>query len=446
MLRFAVAICSALALAVPALAAEADTTRAFHVLAYDIELRPDFAAKTISGTERIRPRSLSDRLAEISFSANALDIFASTPSEIIASEIVGGHRVFHLPKPLRAGQVAFLIFSFNGPAPKGLVFGENTVYANYFTCDALICDQDRPGDKAPLDISLILPPGMEAVAPGRLLGRTKSAEGAERWHWHEQRPTAPYLIGFAAGQLQHVTLPGKSPALSVLSNGAPADRVRAMFADTRRMLDFFEEKSGIRFDNDSYTQVLVDGDEAQEAARHSIIGKDEIEPILADRQEDWVIAHELAHQWWGNSLTCADWSELWLNEGVTVFMIAAYKEQRWGRAAYDRELALANKRWAAAKAQGFDVPLSWQGEYPSLKLKRAMAYAKSVVFLDKLRTALGDATFWRAMKSYTRAHRNGVVTAIDLQRAFETASGKSLSPLFGEWVFGTAVEPRTPKP
>ena len=211
-----------------------------------------------------------------------------------------------------------------------------------------------------------------------------------------------------------------------------------MFADTRRMLEFFEQKSGVHYDEVAYTQVLVDGDEAQEAARHSIIGADEIEPILKDPKEDWVIAHELAHQWWGNSLTCADWSELWLNEGVTVFMVAAYKEQRWGREAYDRELALANQRWAKAKEQGFDVPLSWQGEYPSLKLKRAMAYAKAVVFLDKLRTDLGEKTFWQAIKTYTRAHKNGVVTARDLQTAFESVAGKTLSPIFNEWVYGVA--------
>jgi len=82
------------------------------------------------------------------------------------------------------------------------------------------------------------------------------------------------------------------------------------------------------------------------------------------------------------------------------------------------------------------VPLSWQGEYPSLKLKRAMAYAKAVVFLDKLRRDLGEPTFWRAVKLYTQSHKNGVVTARDLQTAFETASGKDLAALFKEWVFG----------
>ena len=84
------------------------------------------------------------------------------------------------------------------------------------------------------------------------------------------------------------------------------------------------------------------------------------------------------------------------------------------------------------------MPLSWQGKYPSLKLKRAMAYAKSVVFLDKLRAELGETTFWRAIKSYTRAHKGGVVTAIDLEHAFEKSSDRNLSPLFAEWVFGSA--------
>src|SRR5262249_1087953 len=145
----------------------------------------------------------------------------------------------------------------------------------------------------------------------------------------------------------------------------------------------------------------------------------EIAPILDDPHEDWVIAHELAHQWWGNAITCADWRELWLNEGLTVFMVAAYKEMRWGKPMYERELQLANKRWSTAKEQGFDVPLSWTGNYPSLKLKRAMAYAKAVVFLDVLRHDLGDDAFWRGIQAYTRDNWNGTVTARDFQSAME---------------------------
>ena len=209
-----------------------------------------------------------------------------------------------------------------------------------------------------------------------------------------------------------------------------------MLADTRAMLDFFEQKARVKFQGSSYTQFLIRGSEAQEAASHAVIGLDEITPILDDPREDWVIAHELAHQWWGNAVTCANWSELWLNEGVTVFMVAAWKEKRWGRASYDREIELAHKRWQTAKDSGFDVPLSWQGKYPSLRLKRAMAYAKSVVFLDRLRQELGENVFWNAMGRYTKRHFNSSVTAVDLKQAFETEAGRSLKTLFDEWVFG----------
>src|SRR5690606_2091378 len=120
--------------------------------------------------------------------------------------------------------------------------------------------------------------------------------------------------------------------------------------------------------------------------------------------------HELAHQWWGNSLTGDSWANLWLGEGLTVFMVAAYKERRWGRAAYDQELALAQARWAAAKAQGFDVPLSYAGQYPSLRLRRGIEYSKGAVFFDLLRRRLGDDAFWRGLRRYSRSNAGGVVT------------------------------------
>jgi aminopeptidase N len=402
--------------------------RAFDVVSYDVRLKPDFATQTVAGEETIHFVSLADGLESLSFSANSLSVFASLDGgAMTGSEIRGDRRVFRLPRVLGKGERGRLVVSFSGAAPKGLVFGPRSVHATYFTCDYMICDQDRPGDKATLTFALTLPDGMEAVAPGRLV---------EKWRWRETRPRSAYLFGFAAGDYRRVALDDARPSLVVLTNAADDARAKAMFADTRRMLDFFEAKAGMPLGASAYTQVLVDGSAAQEAAGHSLIGMEEIAPILADPHEDWVIAHELAHQWWGNAVTCADWRELWLNEGLTVFMVAAYKESRWGRADYERELALANKRWAAAKEQGFDVPLSWTGTYPSLKLKRAVAYAKAVVFLDTLRRELGEDAFWRGLKRYTQDNWNGVVTARDFERAMTRAAGRDLSPLFATWVYG----------
>lgn len=438
----------------------------FDVLSYDVRLQPDFVAQTISGVEVVRFKSLAAGLDRISFTANTLAITASIDgAEMVASEVAGDRLVFRLPKAMRKGQVARLLISFKGAAPKGLVFNGETVRSTYAVCDYMICDYERPGDKARVAFRIVLPAvkkgerragitwrrldenplgavefysdsGMTAIAPGHLVGFDFTRDGIETEIWESDRALSAYLLGFAVGKFQWIELGPELPRLSVLTTAATSERAAKMFANTRQMLSFFEAKAGVPFPGVSYTQVLVEDSEAQEAASHSTIGIEEISPILTDPHEDWVIAHELAHQWWGNAVTCADWRELWLNEGLTVFMVAAYKEQRWGRADYERELALANKRWAAAKEQGFDVPLSWSGTYPSLKLKRAMAYAKAVVFLDALRRELGDEAFWRAISRYTRTNWDRTVTARDLQRAMEGASGRDLSVMFATWVFG----------
>lgn len=428
---------SAVLLALLLAAGPVHAGEAFDVVHHDVRLAVDFEAQRVRGTQSIRFVSSADGLATLSFRANALDVTASIDGEaMVANAVEGDRRVFHLPRPMRKGQAGRLVVSFQGRAPKGLVFDGPRVASTYFTCDTMICDLDRPGDKATIDVTLVLPAGAEAVAPGRALPKRAAANGMIEQRWRERRPRSAYLFGFAAGAFERIALDVRRPHLDVLFANVPAARVRAMFGDTRAMLDFFEAKAGVALGAPAYTQVLVSGSAAQEAAGHSTIGLEEIEPILTNPHEDWVIAHELSHQWWGNAITCADWSELWLNEGFAVFMTAAYKQARWGEADYAREIELANKRWAAAKAQGFDVPLSWQGTYPSLKLKRAMAYAKSVVFLDTLRRELGERAFWSGVRRYTRAHWGGTVTARDLQQAMEQAAGRDLTALFAVWVYG----------
>ncbi|MFK4980152.1 M1 family aminopeptidase, partial [Klebsiella pneumoniae] len=83
------------------------------------------------------------------------------------------------------------------------------------------------------------------------------------------------------------------------------------------------------------------------------------------------IVHELTHQWWGNLITCETLKDFWLNEGITTFMTAAWKQHRYGRAAYEAELNEARSRFEKARAMGFDKPLAWNGTYPTLGVRRA---------------------------------------------------------------------------
>ena len=192
------------------------------------------------------------------------------------------------------------------------------------------------------------------------------------------------------------------------------------------MLQFFEQKAGVSFPQRRYVQLARRRVGRTGSDQLSLLGEDVLAPMLTTPEEDWAIAHELAHQWWGNLVTCADWTHFWLNEGITTFMVAAWKEHRWGRSAYDRELPILQSRAGEAAAAGVDVPLTYSGPYPSLRLRRAITYSKGALFMDQLRRELGDEVFWHALQRYTRAYAGGVVESRDFQRAFEQVSGRDL--------------------
>jgi aminopeptidase N len=408
----------------------------FRSLSYDISLTPDFASGVISGVERLQFQSLSDGLDALSFTATSLAVNATLDGLAgVTVTTEGGRRTFHLPRRLAKGEVATLVMSFTGRPQRDVVFTPDEIHTGYFTCEVMICDIDRPGDRATLQLALTLPTGLEAAAPGKLVSRTPAGPGQETWRWREDRPYPSYLYGFAAGRYARTTLPDH-PSLSVLYAGETPEQVQTMFAGTARMIAFYEAKAGVRLPERSYTQVLVGRNGDQEDAALSMIEKSSIEPILSDPQADGMAAHELAHQWWGNLLTCSDWQELWLNEGMAGFMTAAWKEERWGHAAYEGEMVVARKAWDAAKKAGMDEPLSWRGVYPSLRDRRRIAYGKSMIFLDVLRSELGDDLFWRGVRRYTQVNAGRSVTAMDLEKAFEATSGRDLSATFKTWVYG----------
>jgi aminopeptidase N len=333
------------------------------------------------------------------------------------------------------GSRATIALTYHGVPARGVVFGRRSVYTSYFACDWMFCTQDRPGDKATMNLTLMLAKGMTSLGIGTLQSIAPASPGVEAHAWREERPYSSYVYGFAAGAL-HVASERQGPLeLRYLSEDASQERLSALFASTGRMVRFFEEKAGVPIPHSRYTQVLVAGSAAQEAATFSVVGEEEVSPILEHPQEDWVIAHELAHQWWGNLVTCTEWSEFWLNEGITTFMVAAWKEHAWGRAAYDREMELARRRLETANKAAIDVPLTYRGAYPSLSLRRAIQYSKGALFMDRLRQELGDDAFWPALRSFTRAHAGKTVESRDLQRAFELAARRDLADLFKEWVY-----------
>jgi aminopeptidase N len=411
------------------------------IVQYSITLRPDIPAKTVSGTTAIEfkthpvPKAKKfARLTRITFPQNGLLVeSASFQGRVIDFKIDAGKIVVDVP--LRATSTPQrLRFQYRAETGVGLNFGPNYVYSAFSTCHWMIC-LEGSGDRAALRLEIIVPEKLTVIASGDLVAVTKWPGQQRRHVWSQRRPYAPYLFGFAAGEFAEALIETSTTQLRLLGIDETPGALRKKFQDSARMLKFLEAKAGIKLPHSTYTQVLVPGSAAQEASTFSLIGKTQLDPILDDPQEDWVILHEMAHQWWGNLVTCRDWSHFWLNEGLVVFMVAAYKEERWGTDAYQREMDLARKRLGVATEAKFDVPLAFDGEYPTLRIKRAITYSKGALFLDALRKKLGDDIFWRGIREYTQKNFGKTVTSRDFHIAMARASGVDLSPLFDEWVY-----------
>jgi aminopeptidase N len=429
--RSAASLLFAAAMGTAAAAAEPD----YDVTRYDVTLKPDFASGSIEGTTRITVRGTGAGTDRFRFSDNGLSLEVAEVDGRPAAVTRNGTSMIVTPKrPLRPGKIAELRLRYRGAPKRGIVFGEGTAYSNYFTCDWMICDIDRPGDKATLRLDLILPAGKTSIASGVQAGKNVAGRGLERHRWIQDRPYSAYLFGFAVGFDRRTATSHKGVEL-VAAGDLPPEDMAPRLADTERMLDYFREKAGLPFPHARYAQVVVPGGEAQEKSSFSLLGKSHLDARLQDPKEDWVIAHELVHQYWGNLVTCESWADFWLNEGIATFMVAAWKEHRWGRAAYDREMELSRARLARVRESGFDVPLTYGGDYPSLGARRAIAYSKGALFMDALRRELGEAAFWAGLKRFTREFAGRSATSRDFQRAYQKSSRRDLSALFEEWVF-----------
>jgi len=418
---------------------------ALDVQHYDVSLNLDFDNRALTSTTRIEflvRRSTS----EAQFSGTALSLDKITMAgKVLPYDKDGARLTIHFPRALERGQRAAITIESHGVPRRGLEFDRHLAYSNYFTCDWMICAQDDFGDKASVRLALELPKGSSSFGPGRRVSHEIMAGGRIRDVWSERRPYSAYLFGFVAGEFTVAKEQYRNTELLFFGSGSSGVALRHAFAPTAGMVKFFELKAGFSIPQRRYAQLLAPGDAAQEAVNFSLIGAELLDAMAADPREDWVIAHELAHQWWGNAITCVDLSQFWLNEGITVFMTAAWKENRWGREAYDHEMELQRQQVEKARVAGIDRKLTSRAAFPSLPLRRAIQYSKGALFMARLREELGDDLFWRGFKAYTRAHLGKTVTSSDLQRAFEKTSRRDLGPLFEEWVYDRGdAEPGSP--
>lgn len=356
----------------------------------------------------------------------------------------GGRLRIRPPKPIRAGAAFTVEVHWSGnPKPVSSPWGG--IGWEELEDGALVASQpigapswypcnDRPADKASYQISVTTPSAYSVVVGGRLLTRTTKAS-TTTWVYEQPVPTSSYLVGLSIGRYQTVLLgdPGED---GVPQHGhIPAHLLSQFSRDFARqpaMMELFRELFG-PYPFGEYAVVVTEEelDVPVEAQGLSLFGANHVDGA---RGSERLVAHELAHQWFGNSVTIADWRQIWLNEGFAKYAEWLWSERSGGRPA--AQLAQIAHRKLSLMPQ--DLRLSDPGRK---RMFDDRLYERGGLVLHALRCALGDEAFFRMLRTWAGVHRGGTVTTGALKTHAARFANRPLDELFTAWVDEEALPP-----
>lgn len=292
--------------------------------------------------------------------------------------------------------------------------------------------KDVPEDKASAHIIVTVPEGLVVASNGSLQQTVDNGDGTIEVTWAEKHPIATYLVSLAISNYQrfsHYYRHSDVDSMEVAYFVYPEDYADAQidFSPTVSMIDFYSDTFvEYPFLDEKYGMAEVDI--GLSAMEHQTCTSYSNLFIDGDHDHDWIIAHELSHQWWGNMITPGDWRDIWLNEGFATYCEALWFEHTEGRRAYFEWMD--DYRWP------FD------GGFPGTvydpdAIYGSTVYHKGAWVLHMLRWVMGDNAFFNALRAYAGdgrfAYKNA--TTADFQEVCETSHGSDLDWFFGQWVY-----------
>jgi len=330
--------------------------------------------------------------------------------------------------------------------------GEPQTNSYWFPC------HDFPNDKLTTEVSVTLPAGYLVSSNGRLAEHRKvvrrvGSDGAsaiqpfERFHWKQETPHTPYLVTLIAGKFDVVDVGTAALSMSVYVPPGQSAGVAPVFGRTAAMVEYFSDLLDEPYPWDRYAQLSVYnfGWGGMENTSATTLHENVVVPpeLLAESDQDGLIAHELAHQWFGDLLTCNSWEHIWLNEGFATFLDTHWIEVRDGRDAYLAQLrgtfdgVISADSADAPNAVGMASKI-YKDPWDTFS-RPANPYGKGASILHMLRSRLGDEVFFKGVAAYVDAHKLQTVETDDLRRALEAVSGESLEQFFSQWVYRPGV-------
>ncbi|MCQ4045046.1 M1 family metallopeptidase [Streptantibioticus rubrisoli] len=320
--------------------------------------------------------------------------------------------------------------------PDGLAMGNQPESAHrVFPCN------DHPSDKARFTFRITAPNGVTVVANGLPRGAPRVTPGGTTWTYRTAHPMATELAQVSIGRsavLRH-TGPEGLPLRDVVAV-ADRDRLAATLALTAGQISWMEAQVG-RYPFETYGILDVDTTTGYELETQTLSLFERRILLAPERLAAPLMVHELSHQWFGDSVTPATWSDLWLNEGHATWYEWRYRaEKKYGptleqqaRSAYQRDAAI--RRLAGPPAR--PVPAT-RGQ---LSIFRDNVYSGGALALYALRQEIGDAAFRRLERAWVTVHRDGNASTADFIALACRIAGRDLSGFLRAWLYGTTTPP-----
>jgi len=389
-------------------------TRDYDLQHSRIALRFDIDQRKVHGDVTHEISMLRDNTPKISFDAVGLTVHSVVVNKSPAKfETTASRLIVSLPGTPHIGDTFQIEILYEGKPTKGLYFilpdkddptrpiqiwtqGESEDTRFYLPT------YDYPNDRLTTETILTVPAKWVTVANGKLISVIDAGNTQKTWTWRESQPSSTYLITVVAGEFDEVKQSLRGLPVTYYAPKGRGDRLLPNYERTPAMIELFNKKLAVEYPWEKYAQVMVDdfvagGMENSSATTNT---SDSLRsPKLIPEyptNEDALISHELAHQWFGDLVTCKDWANIWLNEGFATFFETVWSESHYPKDQAKYDTWKTAREWFM-KSDLYEKPIV-RRDFEESEEFDGNAYEKAGWVLYMLRHQLGDDAFWRSLK------------------------------------------------
>jgi aminopeptidase N len=418
------------------------------ILHIAIDVTPDFGNRSIAGKTTITFTPIAEPLTQLRLDAIGLAVTSLTSSAEVDRYSVESDAILVTFDPaVPPGDETNVTIIYDARPERGLYFrtatqdnGEELAYVlsrgQFHEAPHWYPNYDYPNEQSTSEMICRVPEEMTTLSNGKLISEEIDPKtGLKVVHWLQEKPHVNYLIALAAGKFSKVEGHYKDIPLGIYTLPSDIAKAKNAFKYIADAVALFESEIGIPYPWDKYYVVAVDGGRGMENTTLTFV-----EPFQIDLHEDpyesmriRVFVHELAHQWFGDLVTCKDWSHFWLNEGFAVYYQCLHYGDKCGR---DAMLdALYGNRRTILSLDRNGKPIVDRSYATPDELMGYRAYIKGAWVLHMLRTQLGEELFRQCVKTYLQRHAFGSVVTEDLRSVIEELTGRSFDQFFDQWVY-----------